>query len=264
MFEISSYSYRFILQFPDSECEWCKIAADFEEMWQFPNCVGAVDGKHVAIVPPSNRGSFFYNYKGFHSMVLMAVVNARCEFIRCDFGTNGRVSDGGRMLNNNALKLPLPCKSKCSTHPLPFVFIGGDAFAMRNNILKPFQYGEPIKERKMYKYRLSRARRTVESAFGILASKFRIFHTAINMSVTNIESVVKACCVLHNFIRRSQGIDTLDHNIPDNNHTQDMEAAFTPLDREHGQVSNQANQVRDMFVQYFSGEGTATWQDDMI
>lgn len=89
----------FILQFPDSEGEWCKIAADFEEMWQFPNCVGAVDGKHVAIVPPSNSGSFFYNYKGFHSMVLMAVVNARCEFIMCDFGTNGRVSDGGVIQN---------------------------------------------------------------------------------------------------------------------------------------------------------------------
>lgn len=97
----------------------------------------------------------------------------------CDFGTNGRLSDGGvientqfgRMLNNNELKIPLTCKSKCSTYQLPFVFIGDDAFVMRNNFLRPFKHGEPIKERKIYTYRFSRSHRRVESTFGL-----KIFH----------------------------------------------------------------------------------------
>ncbi|XP_064103415.1 uncharacterized protein LOC135213365 [Macrobrachium nipponense] len=87
------------MKFPHSKEEWCQIGQDFEEMWQFPNCLGAVDGKHVAIVPPPNSGSFFYSYKGFHSMVLMAVVSANYEFILCDFGTHGRISDGGVIEN---------------------------------------------------------------------------------------------------------------------------------------------------------------------
>ena len=54
-----------------------------------------MDGKHVRIIPPAGSGSFFFNYKGYHSIVLLGIVNANYEFILVDFGVNGRVSDGG-------------------------------------------------------------------------------------------------------------------------------------------------------------------------
>lgn len=43
----------------------------------------------------------------------------------------------------------------------------------------------------------------MENVFGILAARFRIFHTEINMKPGNIEKVVLACCALHNFLRRN-------------------------------------------------------------
>lgn len=32
-----------------SEEDWLRIANDFEEKWNFPHCIGAIDGKHIVI-----------------------------------------------------------------------------------------------------------------------------------------------------------------------------------------------------------------------
>ncbi len=66
--------------------DWRHIANMFEKRWNFPHCVGAVDGKHVAITKPRRSGSLFYNYKKFFSIILMAVVDADYKFIYIDVG----------------------------------------------------------------------------------------------------------------------------------------------------------------------------------
>ncbi|GFT36571.1 uncharacterized protein TNCV_1345141 [Trichonephila clavipes] len=51
--------------------EWSKIAQDYKDKWNMPNCIGSIDGKHCRIQRPPNAGSLFYNYKDFHSIVLL-------------------------------------------------------------------------------------------------------------------------------------------------------------------------------------------------
>lgn len=51
---------------PSTE-EWMEIARGFEKYTNFPNCIGAVDGKHITIIKPLDSGSMFYNYKHFFS-----------------------------------------------------------------------------------------------------------------------------------------------------------------------------------------------------
>ena len=83
------------LKVPSSAEEWLEIAEKFSERWQFPNCLGAIDGKHIVMQPPPEAGSYFYNYKHTHSIVLLAVAGPDYECIYADVGTNCRVSDGG-------------------------------------------------------------------------------------------------------------------------------------------------------------------------
>lgn len=80
-----------VLKCPTSPAEWQAVSDQFSRRWNFHNTIGALDGKHVAICCPANAGSIYYNYKGFHSIVLLALVDADYKFLFIDLGANGRL-----------------------------------------------------------------------------------------------------------------------------------------------------------------------------
>ena len=86
---------------PVSEEEWVALIENTSSQWQFPNAWGAADGKHIQLLHPSTSGSAFYNYKGFHSIVLMAVVDYNYKFLYVNVGCQGRISDGGVFKNTD-------------------------------------------------------------------------------------------------------------------------------------------------------------------
>ena len=81
------------LRAPETTEEWKRISREFETEWNFPHCLGALAGKHIAIECPNNEGSNYYNYKGFQSLGLMAVCDANYCFTMVDIGGFGRYND---------------------------------------------------------------------------------------------------------------------------------------------------------------------------
>ena len=69
---------------PSSTKEWLDVVSRNEEKWQYPNCLDAVDGKHLVLQPPPASGFHFFNYKKTHSMVLVAVVGPDYECLYVD------------------------------------------------------------------------------------------------------------------------------------------------------------------------------------
>ena len=63
--------------------DWKRIAEKTQERWQFHNCIGAVDGKHI---DPKDSGSDFYNYKGFFSIEMLAICDYDYKFLFVDAG----------------------------------------------------------------------------------------------------------------------------------------------------------------------------------
>ncbi|XP_064470158.1 putative nuclease HARBI1 [Ornithodoros turicata] len=136
---------------PPRTAEWEKIRQVYSSRWNFPNVIGIIDGKHFAIRCPDKSGSDFFNYKGFYSIVLLAVPDAECRFILVDVGAQGRVSDGA-CFNECAIKehfergtLGLP-SSACRW---PVCMVGDAAFPLRPYLMRPYSRGN-LSETKKY------------------------------------------------------------------------------------------------------------------
>ncbi|XP_016843940.2 uncharacterized protein LOC107981799 [Nasonia vitripennis] len=108
-----------------------KIADRFYNKWDFPHCVGAIDGRHIRIKKPANSGSLYYNYKKFFSIVLQAAVDADYRFITIDVGGYGHQSEGGtfkesklyKALAKKILKIPEEDELPNSNTILPYCFV---------------------------------------------------------------------------------------------------------------------------------------------
>ncbi|XP_050298995.1 uncharacterized protein LOC126737934 [Anthonomus grandis grandis] len=207
------------LPVPNRE-RFLEIAAEFKDMWNFPNCAGCIDGKHVKIKATLKSGTMFYNYKHFFSVNLHGVADARCKLIFIDVGAFGKQSDGGvfeasrisTFFENCSETLPALSPIDDSDTLVPFVLVGDDAYPLKTFLMKPFSQRKMTEEQRVFNYRLSRCRRCIECAFGILTAKWRLLYKVIETEVEKAEKIIKCMCLLHNLIIDKENI-TLNQRV---------------------------------------------------
>lgn len=244
--------------------DWTEVSNEFRRKANFPHCLGAVDGKHIRIQNFPHTGSMNFNYKKYYSVVLLAIADADYSFLFVDIEAYGKDCDSSilqntefwRRLTRGELDMP---EAKPLTPELnlkvPYIFVGDNAFPMNEHILKDFSNHNLSVKQRTFNYRLHRARRYVECAFGILSNKWRIFHRSINVSKSFSKNIIKACVVLHNIIRKRDGYRTEDLIISSG-------AALQKLPPANTQTTNKTGQgVRTCFANYFVSEaGQLPWQ----
>ena len=131
------------LKAPQNKEDWTKIGQEFSKECDFPNCLGAYDGKHIAIEYLCYSGSEYFSYKAFFSIVLMAMCDAKYCFTLVDVGNYGKKnyaqilnnSKMGKAFLNNEMHIP-PAKS-IHGH-LPHVIVGDEIFGLKQWLMKPF------------------------------------------------------------------------------------------------------------------------------
>lgn len=210
----------------------------------------------------------------------MAICDGNYKFIYVDAGKNGRISDGGVFnkcsfagaLRSKAMNLPSTRALPGRATKIPFVFVADDAFAIRPNLLKPFAGRNLSPLQRVFNYRLSRGRRCIENAFGIMSAVFRVMRTPILLGPVKARKITLACCVLHNFLLSRNDRSTVSGNV--DRYAEDgtvIEGQWrrefpndTLYSLEHLRgryCTDNANFVRDEMAAYFmSAEGEIPWQ----
>ena len=75
----------------------------FQERANFPNCVAAIDGKHIRLIKPIDTGPEYFNYKNFFSVLLLAMRDSNYKFVFIDVGAPGSASDSTTFKNSKFL-----------------------------------------------------------------------------------------------------------------------------------------------------------------
>ena len=262
--------------------DWHNVEEGFRYRWHFPNCIGAIDGKHIVVQCPPKSSTLYYNYKGTYSMVLMAVVDHQYKFKYIDFGEYGsncdlnvfKNSTFGQAFIQGKLQIPGPKPlPRYDGPPLPHCLIGDEAFAQRKDFMRPYpkprgNFRFPVpKDQMLFNWHLSRTRNIVENAFGILAQRWCIFMHRICLGVWNVECVVKATVVLHNWLCEERPVDEIKRDLiaskielPPN-----REACMRDMPHMHGyHTAKDAANVRDHFKNFFNGVGAISWQNERM
>lgn len=227
---------------------------------------------------PPRSGSCYYNYKGKHSINLLAISDAKNRFTIVDIGSEGRQSDGGvfensglpHLFETNALHIPLPTRLNNMDLDFPYVLLGDEAFPLSTYMMRPYpRSGRLNISKKIFNYRLSRARRTVECAFGILAARWRIYRQPIITRTSTAVKAVQATVILHNFIINKE----LDLPPAERRYCtiQDEELHLLATSNELTDVNSRntsqksaAIKTRDNFAHYFEHVNPLSWQWDKV
>ena len=139
----------------------------------------------------------------------MGVRDSNYRFVLVDVGDSGRHSDGGvfansrigKLFDKNEMDVPPPSTLPGSSVAAPYVLVGDDAFPLKHYLMKPYPGKLLRDEMNVYNYRVSRARRCIENAFGILAVRWKIFYGLIQCEPEMAKRIVEAAVVLHNYLQ---------------------------------------------------------------
>lgn len=154
---------------------------------------------------------------------------------------------------------------------MPFCIIGDDAFACSVRLMKPVPKQLLTLAERVYNYRLSRARRVVENAFGVLSARWRCLRTTLEQHPENVKQIVLAVCILHNLLmKRSRELYAPEEDLSmddDNNspyqsdqNARDIETIDEAAHSQQYSRQYHEDRLKEYQAYFISSDGEIAWQ----
>ncbi|XP_033935158.2 uncharacterized protein [Pseudochaenichthys georgianus] len=189
---------------PDGQ-KFAEMAADTQNRWGLPQCVGAIDGSHIPILAPQENHCDYFNRKGWHSIVLQGAVDGKGHFWNVFAGMPGSMLDAQVLRRSTLWELASrgtcfpPCTRDIGGVNAGYYILGDDAYPLQSWLLKPFpDTGRLTAEHVIYNKNVCSARAVVENAFGRLKGRWRCLVKRNDCDVKLVKSMALTCCALHN------------------------------------------------------------------
>lgn len=182
--------------------------------------------------------------------------------------------------------MPFPKELPNTKVKTNFCLVGDEIFPLQPNIMKPYSRTQLQNKERIFNYRLSRARRTIENTFGILTTRWQILLSTICADPKNIDFMILAIVCLHNFIMSEKSAIIPNKRPYCPPHLVDREqiggkvmdgswrliATVSELFRNIGRLGSNnyksiANAQKDILRDYFVsevGESQTPWQYDYV
>lgn len=248
-----------ICRIEPSTLQWVEIANDFLRTTDFPNCLGALDGIHMKIEKPDQNSSKYYGYKNYYSIVLLAACDADYKFTNINVipslkYNNEKIVENSKfhkdLLSKNLNIPPVYSFARLKPKPMPYVFAAGKNFRLCENVLRPYSGKFLNIKQKIFNHKLEKPFQYINRTFDVLTNKWRIFQYPLKIDVDFAVDLVKACCVVHNFIGEREGY-FFEQEAPELQKISSQHYT-TSVTRD---CSWSAMTNRDFFADYFLKEG---------
>lgn len=181
------------------------MSTTFERTTRFPSCLGAACARHIELRMASKADSDYLNERRRPSVLLFAVVDANYEFLVADTCPSGHLSEDNppnTILERKLRSTKFPCQS--NSNQLPYVFAADECYRLQENFMVPYRAvnDKTGEANKIFNRQLVRANQRAAKTLAIMAWRFGVLQTPVNLEAKKVQTIVKACCYLHNFFKR--------------------------------------------------------------
>ncbi|XP_056155569.1 uncharacterized protein zmp:0000000634 isoform X2 [Lampris incognitus] len=182
--------------------------AGFEQRG-YPQCGGVLDGTHIPVIPPRDNPADYCNTKGWHSIILQAVVDHNYCFTDINAGCPGGTHDVQVLASSDLYRVaevlqdgylfPREKSRFVNNVEIPVHLISDPAYSLKRWLVNGYSKQQQLTEdQQKFNIRLSSAWMVVEDAFGRLKGRWRCLMKQNDVDLKIMPDIVAACCVLHN------------------------------------------------------------------